>query len=292
VAVLEDHLRSRGQDKAVLQALLSAYRYLEDRQGIVRTGERLLALDEDNTNLQLSVARQLYELGHGDRAREMTLALAKAPPNSNVLADVLSLWLSYDSRSRAIADAKSLGNASGPAARLLYAQFMLEAGAPKEALSLLNGIAAPPVTTSNANFLAVLGRTQNALGAKERARETLDAVLAFDPGNLLALRARTDIFLAEGRFDAALADASRAVAEAPKSPQERLRLARVYEQKRDPRLAEKTYWEAFQDIPANASIHKALRAFLSSSGRQESVAALDAQFEWQSRLARSSALTA
>jgi tetratricopeptide (TPR) repeat protein len=292
VAVLEEHLTTRGQDKSVLEALLTAYRFLEDRDGIVRTAERLLAVDPDNAGLRLELARQLYRMGQRDRARSTTLELAKAPGTSNVLADILSLWLSYDSRSRTIADAKSLGAASAPAARLLYAQFMLEAGAPKEALRLLEGKAKPPVTSANANALAVLGRTYHALGSTGRARDTLDSVLAYDAGNLPALRARAELFQAEGRYDEALADASRAVAEAPKSAQDRLRLARVYEQKRDPQLASKTYWEAFQDIPANPAIYKALRTFLSGSERAGSVAALDAQFQRQTRLAKASALTA
>jgi tetratricopeptide (TPR) repeat protein len=290
--LLERHLQTRASDKAVLQALLNLYRYMEDRQGLARTAERLLVHEPDNVELKMTLVRELYALGRRESARSAAMTLAKSPPSANVLADILSLWLTYESRSRSLADVRSLAGSSGPSARLLYAQFMLEAGAAREAAALLEEAAKPPVTSGNADRVAVFGRALHAGGAAGRGRELLDAVLEFDPTNILALRARADIALAEEDYDQALTHASRAVAEAPKSAQDRLRLARYYEQKGEPRLAEKVYWEAFQDVPGNGLIYKALREFLIRSGRRDSIAALERQFETQTRLAKAQALAA
>jgi tetratricopeptide (TPR) repeat protein len=288
--LLERQVQIRGSDKAVLKALLNLYKYTEDRQGIARTAERLLVQEPDDADLQMMLIRELYALGQHERARLVAVALARSSPNGNALADILSLWLTYEKRSQSLADVRSLAANSRTSARILYAQFMLQAGAAREAAALLQETADLPVTSSNADALAVLGRALHASSASKRGLEVLNAVLAFDPTNILALRARADIALSSQNYRQALADASRAVAEAPRSAQDRLRLARYYLQTGDLLMAEKVYWDAFRDIPATPSLYNALRTFLVSAGRHDSLAALQGQYNVQRDLAKARTL--
>jgi hypothetical protein len=52
-------------------------------------------------------------------------------------------------------------------------------------------------------------------------------------------------------------------------------------------LAEKVYWDAFWDIPANPRLHASLRSFLKQAGRPEAVVIVDTQYEDQKRRLRS-----
>ena len=101
-----------------------------------------------------------------------------------------------------------------------------------------------------------LFRSGNLPGAKNR----LDAVIAFDPGNATALRARSELELKSGNAAAAIIDAQKLVTVLPESPDDRLLLARSYSAAGKDRWADRTLWDAFQAIPADSNIFAALAA--------------------------------
>jgi tetratricopeptide (TPR) repeat protein len=149
-----------------------------------------------------------------------------------------------------------------------------------------------PVTSATADAVAVLGHSK-ALGTQPaEGLRLLEAVLDFDSTNNLALRGRAEHHMAAKRYDRALADASRLVAENPSSAEDRLRLAECYVRLGNLKLAEKTYWAAFQEIPGNSQLHASLRSFLRRSGQAEAIAAVDTQFEDQKRNLRSKLISA
>jgi predicted Zn-dependent protease len=161
------------------------------------------------------------------------------------------------------------------------------AGAPAEAEALVAPLVAPPVTAANAAPLALLAQAQAMQGRDDAALKLLNAVLAFDEGNIVALRARTDLYLRTGRGRPAVFDAQRLVASKPRSADDRVRLARAYQLAGQPQLAENTYRAAIQDIGgADPLLFGGLRRFLVQAGRKDELADLDQQFVEQKRLAR------
>jgi tetratricopeptide (TPR) repeat protein len=286
-ALLEEHLAARGDDVDVLRALLALYRQHDDVSGVLRTGAKLVAKDPADLALHFEHARDLYRAGFAARARPVALSLAARSDASRHLADILSLWLSHEERGTSLSDARRLVESASPGARILYARFFIEAGQPAEAEALLHGQAALPVTSANADALAVLGRARTMNGKPGEGLELLNSVLRYDATNLLALRGRADHYLASGRFKEATSDALRVVAESPSSPQDRLRLAECYRRMGNLNLAEKVYWDAFWDIPANPRLHASLRSFLKQAGRPEAVVIVDTQYEDQKRRLRS-----
>jgi tetratricopeptide (TPR) repeat protein len=292
VALLEAHLEQRADDEAVLQSLLTIYRQQEDVSGTIRTGSRLTRVRPEDRQLHFEHAQDLYKAGMAPEARPIAIALAKSPEALRLLPELLSLWLSFEKRQISLSDVASLAIDATPPARVHYATFFLKAGRASEAEALLARDARLPVTSENANALAVLGHSR-AIGAQPaEGLRLLEQVLAYDSTNSLALRGRAEHFMAARRYDRALADASRLVAENPSSAEDRLRLADCYVRLGNLELAEKTYWAAFREIPGSPQLHASLRAFLQRSGQAGAIAAVDTQFEDQKRNLRSKLIAA
>lgn len=110
-----------------------------------------------------------------------------------------------------------------------------------------------------------------------------DDVLAFDATNIAALRGRTDLYLQTGRPNAALPDAQMLVAENPQSPEDRLRLVRVYRSRGDQSLAEQALRQAFNELPANQVLYRALRNRLLLEGRGDALVRLEQSYRQQRR---------
>ena len=116
-------------------------------------------------------------------------------------------------------------------------------------------------------------------GKLGEAKNRLDAVIAYDPGNSTALRARSELYLKTGNSKAALIDAQKLVTVLPKDPDDRLLLARCYMAAGNKRWADRTLWTAFQDIPADERLYAALK--LTRNGDSEATRDLQEEFDRQ-----------
>ena len=281
-AMLEDLLKTQRTNQGALASLLYIYQGQEDRVGVMRTRARMAALEPGNPEAALAYARSLYEAGHGEEARALTRQLAGTDLPPPLLAELLKLWLRHAPPNIGIGDAEMLARElTAPDQRLELARFFVAAGAPANARSLLEPAARQPVTSRNANGVAVYAQALDQEGRSEEAKTLFDAVLAFDPTNVLALRGRGDLYLDEGQLERALADIRRLTAEAPSSPEDRLRLADIYLKKGQVQLAEKTYWDAFNDIKADPLLYTRLKAFLAKQGSSDALATLDRRYRQQ-----------
>jgi predicted Zn-dependent protease len=111
------------------------------------------------------------------------------------------------------------------------------------------------------------------------AKSRLDAVIAYDPGNATALRARAELELRTGRAPQAINDAQKLVTVVPSSPENRILLARAYTAAGNKTWADRTLWAAFNDIPANDRVYEALRS--TRIGKPDALAQLEAEFDRQ-----------
>ena len=281
-AMLEELLGTERTDQGALASLLYIYQGQEDLDGVMRTRARMAALDPDNSQAALAYARSLYEAGHGDQARALTRKLARTDLPPALLGELLKLWLRHAPPDVGVGDAQALSRElTAPPQKLELARFFVAAGAPANARLLLAPAARQPVTSRNADQVAVYAQALDQDGQSAQAKALFDAVLAFDPTNVMALRGRSDLYLAEGQLERSLADIRRLTAEAPSSPEDRLRLADVYLKKGQVRLAEKTYWDAFNDIKAEPMLYTRLKAFLAKQGSSDALATLDRRYRQQ-----------
>lgn len=282
IAMLEQLQETQQTDEGVLKSLLYVYQGQEDAAGVLRTRARLAALQPDNSAAALSYARGLYEANRDAEARALTRKLARTDLPSDQLAEVLELWLCHEPSSIGVGEAQALArDVTAPEQRLEVAKFLVAAGAPANARALIGSAEQLPVTSGNANWNAVYAQALLADGKAEAAKERLDAVLAFDATNVLALRGRGDFYVSRGDLEAALSDIRQLTAEAPLSAEDRVRLAEVYVRKGQVQLAQKTYWDAFNDIKGNRILYTRLKAFLRQNGSSDALAMLDRRYREQ-----------
>lgn len=281
-ALLEGLLTKQPTNQGALASLLYIYQGQEDAAGVLRTRARMAKLEPNNPETSLAYAQALYGAGRNQDAMALTRKLARTDLPADALAEILKLWLRHEPPNIGINEAEALArDLSGPAQRLELAQFFVAAGAPAKARVLIGPTARLPITAENANSVAVYAQALYEEGQGAKTKELLDAVLAFDPTNVLALRGRGDFYLVHRQFEQALSDIRQLTAEAPSSPEDRLRLADVYVAKGQSQLAEKTYWEAFNDIKADPMLYTRLKAFLAKQGSSDALATLDRRYRQQ-----------
>jgi predicted Zn-dependent protease len=116
-------------------------------------------------------------------------------------------------------------------------------------------------------------------GKLAEAKPRLDAVIAFDPGNSTALRARAELEIRTRQAEAAVEDAQKLITVLPSSARDRLLLARAYSAAGNRPWMQRTLWAAFQDIPGDEEIYAALRS--TRNGGSEAMSQLQAEFERQ-----------
>jgi tetratricopeptide (TPR) repeat protein len=212
-------------------------------------------------------------------AREASFKLLQPQADPALVSSVLDRWADYWPSPQRIQDARRLGSSAGRAQRLIYATFLARIGSPADAVRLVIDAATLPVNAGNAEANAVVGDALLRGGKLVEAKSRLDAVIAFDPGNSTALRARSELEIRTREADAAVEDAQKLVTLLPNSTRDRLLLARAYTAAGNQPWVERTLWAAFQDIPGDERIYAALRS--TRKGNVEAMDELQAEFERQ-----------
>jgi predicted Zn-dependent protease len=117
-----------------------------------------------------------------------------------------------------------------------------------------------PLQLANVEANAIYGDALAKTGKISEGKRRLDEVLRLDSGHATALRARAELLLGAGRLNEAVLDAQKLVSVLPSSAPARLLLANCYKASGNQRQMERTLWEAFQQIPANEHLYKAILA--------------------------------
>jgi predicted Zn-dependent protease len=277
IALLTSQVQAQPSDVLSLQLLAKIYRLSGSWADVERVSIALLNLKPDEEATGLAAAEASFRAGDVDAARKISLKLlGRADPQ--ITKSVLDLWRESWGSDARVAEAFRLGRASAAEAqRLLYAQFLVDVGHPDEALALA-GRASLPVSAKNVSANAVIGAALAEKGLLGPARQRLDAVLAYDGSNPIALRARCKLSLGVNPA-ASILDAQGLVSALPDSPEGRLLLARAYSAAGRPDEAQQALWSAFHDIPANDLIYAALSSSL--RGNPQRLRSLKDEFEVQ-----------
>ncbi|MEG8037968.1 hypothetical protein QP166_00880 [Sphingomonas sp. LR60] len=286
LTLLSDFVTGHPSDATALDALGDMSGRFGNLAGQKEAQSREITLRPKDMGLRVAYARTLYRLGERAAAHDLTYPIASSGEHQGRLIDILGLWLQYEPRDAAIAQVRQLAAQASTADKMRYAYFLMLAGQARDAEALVAPLVSLPVTAANAAPLALLAQTQAMQGRDDEALTLLNAVLTFDDGNILALRARTDLYLRTGRGRQAVFDAQRLVASKPRSADDRVRLARAYALAGQPQLAENTYRAGIQAIGADPLLFGGLREFLVKAGRSDELADLQQQFVEQKRVAR------
>ena len=259
--LLIKQIQAQPSDSGSLQMLARVYQRQGDWSKLVSVAQKvaqLLPADRSNALLLIQAA---FRSGNTAVGRGESLRLLRSDAAPALVSSVLDLWTDYWQSPQRIVDARSLGaQAPGLEQKLAYAAFLNGQGSPADAVRLTSAAATLPISARSAEANAVLADAWWRLGNYVPAKNRLDAVLAFDPGNATALRARAELELRTGNLAAAVIDAQKLVTVLPSSAPDRLLLARSFAAAGKQNWVDRTLWTAFQDIPGNERIYAALAA--------------------------------
>jgi tetratricopeptide (TPR) repeat protein len=279
VDLLTKQTQAQPTDAGSLGLLAGIYESRADWAKVVETRQRLAELNPADQQNSLVLIEAALRSGNIVQARNASFRLLRPSPAPTLVASVLERWANYWPSPQRVDDARRLASAAGPDQRLAYATFLSRVGSPAEAIRLVEGAATLPVRAVNAEANAVLADALSRSGNIAAAKSRFDAVLAFDPGNSTALRARAELELRTGRAQAAIEDAQKLVTVLPTSARDRLLLARAYSAAGNRPWVERTLWAAFQDIPGDDSVYAALRS--TRNGNADAMNELQAEFQRQ-----------
>jgi tetratricopeptide (TPR) repeat protein len=274
--LLTKQIQSQPSDASSLALLSKMYERRSDWPKVAAIAGRIAELAPQDQGNMLTLIEAALRSGNMQLARTVSLKLLQPQADVTLVSTVLDRWVDYWPSPQRVEDARRLAAVSGPKQRLAYAAFLSRVGSPSDAVRLVVGTATMPVNAANAEANAVLGDALVRGGNIAAAKARLDAVLAFDPGNSTALRARSELEIRIGKANAAVEDAQKLVSVLPASGRDRLLLARAYSAAGNRPWIERTLWAAFQEIPADEHIYAALRA--TKSGNTEAMNELQAEF--------------
>jgi predicted Zn-dependent protease len=279
ISTLQNHLKVIPSDQSALALLAQIQERRGDWADVALVRQRLSQVtpeDTDNLKLLVNAALRSNNIPLA-RAASSRLLQPNAPPT--LVSSALELWSAEWPSQQRIEDARRLAAAGSPAQRLVYAAFLSRWGSPADAIRLLGNSATLPVNAENLEANAVLGDALFRSGNGPAAKARLDAVIAYDPGNATALRARTQLELKTNNAAAAVEDAQKLATVLPNSAGDRLLLSQSLNAAGDKAGADRALWNAFHDIPANDAIYGALRS--SRGGNPAALADLQAEFDRQ-----------
>jgi predicted Zn-dependent protease len=277
--LLTRQVQSQPADTGILALLVRIYQRRSDWAKVTDFAARLSDLAPQDQQNMLILTQAALRSGNIPLARATSSKLLQPKADPTLVSKVLDQWADYWPSPQRLEDARRLAAGAGTEQRLVYAAFLSRVGSPADAARLVGDTASLPVKASNAEANAVLGDALLRGGNIAAAKSRLDAVLAFDPGNSTALRARSELEIRVGQAKTAVEDAQKLVTVLPTSARDRLVLARAFTAAGNRAWTERTLWAAFQEIPADEHIYAALRS--TKNGNTEAMNELQAEFERQ-----------
>ena len=280
VELLEKQVQAQPSDSGSLELLMRAYERRSDWKNTAAAALQLQQLMPADRNISLLLIKSAFLSGNEKLGHVASRRLLQPDAEVGLISQVLDIWASHWRSADRLLEASKLANsAEGLERKLTYAAFLSRNGSPAEAVRLSAKAATLPVTAGSAEANAVLGDAWSRTGNLVAGKRRLDAVIAFDPGNAIALRSRAELALRTGNADAAVHDAQKLITVLPQSAGDRLLLARSFAAAGKERWADRTLWSAFQEIPGDEKILAAL--VQSRKGSSEAIKELREEFARQ-----------
>ena len=279
IALLEQQVAQQPRDPMSLKALINLQRRDEAWPKVVALGRQYRTVAPGDFDVGLMTIEAAFRSNDIASARSLSADLLKSDTPPQRVAALLGLWQTYWPGPDARDLAARLALAASPDQKIVFADYLVRAGAADAALRLVSPIAQLPPAPETLDARAVYFAAMARLGRTSEAREGLADVIRRDPENDLALAATAPLLVQLGDRTGALNAARKLVTVDPNGVDARLTLVSCYEAAGDRENARRTLWDAFHEIPGAERIYKPLRAYLRADA--EATQRLDSEFAAQ-----------
>ncbi len=279
IGLLEKRAATVSDSRGLLLPLMSLYRRDGNLEGIRNTAIRLMPLYPDDPRYALESARAYAARGRPDRARAITGDLVRRyAGNADVLIAVADLWREVGSAEQGRAELLDIAARSSPRIRAVLADKLTDMGDPQAAAQMLAPLAPADVTSDNVDAQARYARALFAAGRSGPARAKVDAVLAFDRSNAVALLISARLKFQARDYRGAVTDAQLVSSDDDQNAEAALLIPRIYAAQGNQILAAGAFGSARRNFPDSAVISRAEIDWLLAQGRNEEAAQRAAAF--------------
>lgn len=275
IDLVEKAIPLRGPSAGKLNSLMDMYQRSGNRAGVERTLARYVDFQPENLRMRLDYAAALYQVGKRGGAESILIPMLQAGQLPERVAEVM-IQVGGDSPSPEMLE--QLGTGAPLEIAGAVARVALEKNQPDLTMRLMAPYIAGALTPQTASAAALFAAGQKAAGRTQEAMQVAQRVLAFDEANPRALQVRSEISMEEGDLNQALADARVLVRDHPEDIENRTLLSRVYEARRDARLAESTLRTAYNDVPGSEPLLESYVDFLRRHDRTRAAAEIAQEF--------------
>jgi tetratricopeptide (TPR) repeat protein len=249
IKLLEERQAIDPDNRDLPRELLNMYRRRGDIDSIRRTTLKLYAKFPDNPTYAMESVRAYKAMGRTDDARNAIARLSqKYAANVSMMLAIAGLWRDMEPAS-AVDRIAAMAATSPPRVRASLADLLTSMGAPARAVALMAPSVAQPVSVTNIDAQASYARALYAMGRTAETERKVDAILAFDETNPVALLLRARLELARGDFMKAATDAGVVASDDDANEEAALLVASIYAAQGNPLLAAKAYGDARSKFP-------------------------------------------
>ena len=279
IDLLEQRAKAANDPADLLFQLMTVYRRIGDMKGIRATAIRMMPLRPNDPRYALEAARAYAAEKKMDKADEIIGdLLQRFPRNTDVLISIGDFWRDTKPLPVARADIAKLAAASPPRVRTALADRLIDIGDPNAALALLASLAPTTITGANIDSQAHYARALLATGQTAKAKEKVDAILAFDGANPEGLLLRARLKLLAHDYQGAFTDAQLVTNDDDDNEEAALLVAQIYTAQGNQVLAGGAYGTARQRFPNSTQALQAEVDWLLSQKRNEEAAQRAASF--------------
>jgi predicted Zn-dependent protease len=280
IASLREQIRLQPSDVQALSALLDIYERRDQWDEAAGIARSMIRLQPDQKDLRVRLVEDELRAGRSQDAMATTVS-ALNDANPQQIERLLAPWTANGNQDVMIGSVAAMADRVTGDRQLALARFLAFSTQPSRAVALTRDQATQPVRPANVTANALYGAALVRASGDPAGIARLNAVLALDPNNADALRARAEMMSKAARHKQAIEDATRLVSATRASVAARLLLTRIYAAAGRPEDAKRTLWDAFHSIPANRSIYQTLRSVVQATQGASDAGRLDEEYDDQ-----------
>ena len=262
--ILDSFESSRPNTQAVSLTRLEIYRALRNPQMMAKQYAELSKLRPDDLVLRLDHANFLYKTnGKGQATKLVSSVLADKSATPQNITNALNLWEEYAVRLIAPDISRAIASSGTSTSRIAAARYFTDVGNLAAPIVLLAGMKGSDADAERAKIAFLRGNNA-------RAQSLVSQILDSDETHCSALKTRSNLLHARGKFADALGFAQRASSECPDQPRLWHWTANVYDAMDDEFNARRVFGQGLESNKQSQALTRAYSEYLlvHGSGRE------------------------
>jgi hypothetical protein len=271
LAKINKTIESIGETDALNATRLEIYRLLGNPERLLETMPAILKNVDANSEYQIDYINVLYKTGSVANARNVSLKIIENPKtNADQLGKLMDIWSEYDSAPLTVSQISRFAETGS-----LMVQFTLARHFLFSEPQYTSQLIAKPLKAQNPEANALMARTLLVEGKTRRAYQIADQILQKDLRNEDALLVRSARFIAEKKFDEAIADANIVVSDAPQNVYGYVMLGKALSAKGNKIRARQVFEQGMDALPQSRTLALHYKELLLSWGDTKRIVSLD-----------------